>query len=531
MSTVPTPAPGATPASAQTPAFSPVKTTFSARYQFLLVWLAVASVCVVAHFAFSRHIGLYEDDHWIIGTPMCEWNSIDQLLATEKSVLTTFLQGRPLQCAIGFLLAYASTHLGCLPTAFATAGAIWALNIALCLALLWRRYGPLAATTATLVFALLPADTTQPMLHTAFCVHPSVTFLLLSGLAYSRGWRLFSVLLAALSLMTYETCFLPALVWPVLFPDAVRPLWRRCLTHGLALGIVLVAIFFVRVHLGESRAAGAVGDKQAMMKKVRELAITGPKSSGKSFIARPKWVITELKSANGFDRPGPGRWTVLSVMLGCAGATMFALVIARRFGCPSEPIASTPNSSPAEEEPTPNTVASETPAFALARLLVCGAAMVILGYVVALNREPQIVEGRMSSVHIASALGWGVFAAGAFGTLGSILTRLRVGWTLFPLLAAYLCLLVGFHVLVQREYIRGWAAQREFWQEVAVDRDRYPLQLDAVANRDGAAPGMGRSYRLHAPICRPCRLVKSAAGTRCWSPGTGVSELCGVRLE
>jgi hypothetical protein len=95
--------------------------------------------------------------------------------------------------------------------------------------------------------------------------------------------------------------------------------------------------------------------------------------------------------------------------------------------------------------------------------------MVVLGYVAALTREPQIVEGRMSSVHIASELGWGVFAAGVFGAAGCLLTRLRVEWALPPALAAYLCLLAGFHVLVQREYVRAWIAQRDFWHDVAVE--------------------------------------------------------------
>jgi hypothetical protein len=36
-----------------------------------------------------------------------------------------------------------------------------------------------------------------------------------------------------------------------------------------------------------------------------------------------------------------------------------------------------------------------------------------------------------------------------------------------PALGAYLCLLAGFHVGVQREFVRSWAAQGEFWKDVA----------------------------------------------------------------
>ena len=221
---------------------------------FLLVWFAVSAVAVLAHFALSPRMGLYEDDHFLIGTPMCEWGPAN-LKASLKHAFLAYQQGRPLQYGLGYLLTYVGTHAGGLTGAYVLAAAVWVLNAGLCLALLWRGYGAVAATVTALLFVLVPADTTHPLLHTAFYVHTSVALLLLSGNAYARGRTVLSVLFAALTLITYETCFLPALVWPLMFPSPTRSMVRRCLTHGLALGVVLVLGIAVRVQFGEERTA------------------------------------------------------------------------------------------------------------------------------------------------------------------------------------------------------------------------------------------------------------------------------------
>jgi hypothetical protein len=441
------------------------------RRPFVGVWLALSAVIVLAHFALSHRMGLYEDDHCLIGNPMCEWGPAD-LKAGVKGAVAGYAQGRPLCFVFGSVLAYASTHAAGMLGAYALAALIWSGNVGLCLALLWRRFGPVVATCGALVFALLPADTTHPMLHTAFYVHPSVTFLLLSGIAYSRGRPALSVVLAAVTLLTYETCFLPALAWPVLFPDPVRSVWRRGITHALALGLVLALAVFVRMHLGESRVTGTFTDKRAVVQKVKELATVGPRSALKTFRDRPLATARSWKTDAAFRRPGPGRRTVILVALGAGLAALGALVVARRAERPHEPApdpARAPDATPAPDAPGPERAAAVpvTGAAAVGRLMVGGALMVVLGYVAALTREPQVVSGRMSSVHIASALGWGVFFGGVAVGLLRLLTAIRAGCVFAPALGAYLCLLAGFHVGVQREYVRAWVAQGEFWKDVA----------------------------------------------------------------
>lgn len=415
---------------------------------FLLAWAGVSLVAVLSHFAFAPRMGLYEDDHWLIGVPMCEWTSAAQVGSEVKGVWTHFFQGRPMHYGFGFPLSYLGTHAGGVIGAFAVAALVWTVNAGLCLALLWKRFGPFAATAASLAFVLLPADTTHPLLHTAFFVHPSVTCLLLSGIAYSRGRTVLAVLLSAGSLITYETCFLPALVWPILFRDDTHPLWRRCLTHGVLMGAVLGAAVFARMKTGESRVTETMGDKSGIVKKVVELAVVGPKSSFLTFIDRPKWVLKTWRQSAPFSNPGPGRTTTGGVALAAGALALAALLIARRATPPVDA------ANPVPEGPS------------VARLLLSGLLMVVLSYVIALTREPNVVDGRMSSVHIGATAGWAVFCGGAAAGLLALLTRLGAARAAAPLLAAYVCLLAAFHVYVQREYVRSWAAQGEFWRDV-----------------------------------------------------------------
>jgi hypothetical protein len=83
----------------------------------------------------------------------------------------------------------------------------------------------------------------------------------------------------------------------------------------------------------------------------------------------------------------------------------------------------------------------------------------------ALNRNPAVLDGRMSSVHITAALGWALAAGAVMGLALSALPRAgrRALWAVAAL---YLGLLAAYHVTVQRDYVRSWAEQRRFWGEV-----------------------------------------------------------------
>ena len=428
-------------------------TTSNERFgtrRFILVWVAVSAVAWLAHFSLSARMGLYEDDHWLIGAPMCEWKSVADLGHAVERVVVTYTLGRPLQLSLGFVLTYVATHTGGLTAAYALAATVWSLNVGLCLYLLWRPFGATAATAAALLFVLMPADTTQALLHGVFYVHTAVTFLLLSGVAYARGRWSMSALLAGLTLLTYEVCFLPALVWPLLFPASGRSAWRRCLTHWVVMGALLVTALSVRVAVGEDRVSGAMTDKRAMPMKVARLVTIGPRAALVTFVTRPLATVRAWRSASEFTGHGPRRRTVVGLAVVTGLFALTAVAAARR--------------SEAADELAGSAIPTH-----LARLIAAGAVMAVLGYVASVTREPNVVSGRMSSVHIGPTVGWALAFGGVVAAVGRLLARIRAGWALPPLLAAYVTLLAGFHVFVQREYIRAWIAQGEFWQDVAAE--------------------------------------------------------------
>jgi hypothetical protein len=400
--------------------------------RFALAWLAVAVVGFLAHFTLLDGMGLYEDDHCLIGTVMCKPDSRGSYRELKHWAGPSY-QGRPLQYVIGAQLAFRTTRIGGLPLAFLAAAAILAANAGLFLGLVWRPLGPAWATLAALVFVLFPADTSRPMLHVAFFVHPSVTFLLLSGHAYARGRPALSVFAAGLTLVTYETCFPVAAAWPLLFdPPAGRPV-RRALVHGAALAAVLVLAVFARRYMGEWRMAEAMGDKSALAGKVFELVTAGPAAAAGTLVTRP---------ADGLDATA---WTPAALAAAAAGVVMLAAFAATRGGAPAG-----------------------HPGGAYGRAALAGAAMVVLGYAGAVNRDPTCVAGRLSSVHIASTAGWALLVTGLAG-LAARAVAPGDRWVLAPVAAAYLSLLVGFHVSVQRELVRSWDEQREFWRTVMTE--------------------------------------------------------------
>jgi hypothetical protein len=398
----------------------------------------LAGLVWFSHFFWSGKFGLYEDDYVLLEAPMNHWR-LEQVARATVGVWENYLQGRPLHYGFAYWLTYATTKPGgSLGVAYVAAFVIQVLNAWLVLLVARRALGPRLAPLAAAVFALAPAHTTHQFLHACFCVQPSVTFLLLSLLAYQRGWRVLSYLPAALTLLTYETCFLPILLAPFLAAEAPRV--RRVRAHGAVTGAILVAAFAVRAHLGESRVGQELSDRTAAVKKATRLATLGPLTSAEAFVVKPGSAGERLSDPNYFSQDGvkplAGAWAIFA-----ASALGVALLATGTAGPP------TANRSQ------------------LLRVALAGAAMVVISYPTALNRDPTALEGRMSSIHIAALSGWGLLAGALMGLALSALaqTGRRALW---GVVAVYLGVLAAYQVTVQRDYARAWGEQRHFWGEM-----------------------------------------------------------------
>jgi hypothetical protein len=404
----------------------------------LIAPLLLAGLVWFSHFFWSGKFGLYEDDYTCVEPQMNAWK-FRELRANIYEAFAQFIQGRPFLYVFGHTLAYVSTRPGgSLATAYLVAFGVQILNAWLVLLVARRAIGPRFAPVAAVVFALAPADTTQPFLHVCFCVQPSVTMMLLFLLAYQKGWRVLSYPLAALTLLTYETCFLPLLAAP--FLGAEGPRLRRVISHGAVLGVILAVALGFRAHRGEARTKEEFRDKSVAAKKVFRLATTGPATSLGAFATKPAELVHRVCDPGYFRadglRPLAALWAVTAATL-CATLLIATGAVSKGDAVRGQ----------------------------LVRVALAGVAMVALSYPAALNRNPTHTEGRMSSVHIAAAPGWGLVAGAGLALVLPALPRSgrRALWVA---VAAYFGVLAAYHVSVQRDYVRGWAEQRRFWAEI-----------------------------------------------------------------
>lgn len=403
-----------------------------------LAFLFLAGLVWFSCFFWSNKFGMYEDDFILIEVQMNQWRW-PQYSHGIKEAFRQYMQGRPLHFAIGHTLAWLTTQPGgTLGAVYLTAFAVQFVNAWLVLLVARRAIGPRVAPLAAAFFAVAPADTAHQFLHTNLYGNPSVTFMLLSVLAYQSGRRALSYLPAALTLLTYETCFFPLLLTPFLGAEAPRV--RRVLVHGAVMGAILLAAFAVRSKLGESRVSDELADKTVAAKKAFRLATVGPATSAKALVTKPVAAAERLSDPQFFTgdglKPLAGAWAIF------AAAAFAALLLA-----------------------TGTAHTEEIPRAQLLRVALAAVAAVVVSYPVALNRDPTVLEGRMSTIHITGGFGWALLLGALMGLTVSVLPRTgrRALWAAA---AAYLGVLAAYQVAVQRDYARCWGDQRRFWGEV-----------------------------------------------------------------
>jgi hypothetical protein len=446
----------------------------------------LAGLVWFSHFYWSSKFGLYEDDYHYVEPQMNFW-TLRGTLAFAARAFERYSehQGRPLMFLFGPLMAHLSTRPGSLGGAFVLAYGVTVLNARLVLLVARRAVGPRFAPLAAAVFALAPADTTRPFLHVTFYVQPAVTLLLLGLLAYQRGYRLPTYLLGAAALLTYESCFLPLLLAPFLAAEAPRV--RRVVVHGAVMGALLLAALTVRSHLGEARVKEELTDRTVVAKKMVRLGTVGPLTSLEAFALKPAAAVERAGDPNYFRgdglRPLPAVWAILAATI-CGGLLIATGAVSRE----------------------------SVPRAQLLRVALAGAAMIVVAYPGLLNRDPAVLEGRMSSVHIAAGPGWALFAAAALGLALTALPRPGRA-VLWGALAVHLGLLAAYHVTVQRDYVRVWAEQRRFWDDLArlcPDMDEGTVILFPYQGL--ICPGV-EVHHAHADYVIPSRMYVS---TKLW---------------
>src|ERR1700739_4866811 len=170
--------------------------------------------CVVLFSLYVRvaDYGFYEDDYWGI-VPYFK-TPVDEMWNMTISHLRTWPTGRPLNHILPKWFSWLGYHLAGVQGIYFLGFLIHSTNAFLVYLLLRRWLGHWAAVLAGCFFVLLPADTTRIFLLHSAHVHTSLTFLLVALLINRTRYWLLSYPIAGLSLLSYETAFLPFIVFP-----------------------------------------------------------------------------------------------------------------------------------------------------------------------------------------------------------------------------------------------------------------------------------------------------------------------------
>jgi hypothetical protein len=388
-----------------------------------LALVAIAALAWLAQFHHFRDFGLYEDDYWFISEAMGRDPSY--LVDRFVKAFTTLPQGRPFGFFLPDLLSFVGDKFGGLAGIYLVGFLVVTLNTFLCYRLLRTRVPLAPACFGAAVFCLFPADTTKILLTHDFQLQPSLTFALLSALAYAAGRRPLAYVISTGALLSYENGYLALFALPLFAACRWdRAMLRELIRHVLILAGIVVFVVIVRYVFGESRATSSVGDVGAILPPLLGSLVLGPARSLAGMFYGP------LKAVPTWD---------LETIVAAAIALIAVAVLLLRA-------------------PRPRLAVPEA-----LRIAGSGAVMLVIAYALAFTHfPPNALVGRGTSVHLGATLGMAVFATGIAWVLLSLRPRVAAA-----VLAAYVALAVGYYVTIERDFVRSWQLQRAFWQQVA----------------------------------------------------------------
>jgi hypothetical protein len=397
-------------------------------YVLIIVLIAISRFCMMGDF------GLYEDDWAFSGDAIT--NDFDQNLGRVTSAFKTFWQGRPLHMFFLTLIPALAGKSGSLKALYVVGFFILCANACLLYRLLCRLTNqPLVPAIVTFFFCVYPADTTFNYLQHLFGLQTSLLLILLAFHCYLSSQTVFPYLLAALSLLTYESVFFIFFMAPFLINKNDK---RNTINHVLKTFLVLAIYIIVRKSFGEERVADL--DVIHTLMKLTYQTFVGPFVSLLTFGLRPLQILPELRLIG------------LISLLALSTTFFFTFLFLGQ-------IANTENHKNKEVR---NESLEE-----LKKLLLIGVGMIFLSYPTAIILSVYDISGRASRVHFVAAIG----ASLIIGCLWILLLHIvpnKKAWkkVIILLISLHLALLALFCIQVQNYYGLSWNYQKAFWSDV-----------------------------------------------------------------
>ncbi len=428
-----------------------------------LALAVVALVTALAHFLLVGGFGLYEDDLFLIGSPLAHPNGA--YLFEQLDRFVSWPEGRPLHGYVAAVLTIVASRLGGIAGLWWLAWGILVANAWLFQRLLRRRLPGRMALLAALFLTLAPSDTARPMMHVVYVVQASLTFVLVAALLHGRGRTTLACVLAVIALLTYETFFPLCVLAPVFARDERMRSRRAWLRHLATVAACLAFVLAARVLTREARVLTTLAPT-ALGGTLATLAghlVAGPALGLGLSIYRP---LRELANADA---------TYAVVVVAVAAVCATALVMQQWL-----------------EDHAPGAPDADVRAPDIATMrerLTLGGALLVLGYVLSFTRPIGLTEGRMSTVHSAGTLGLAVIVATLLDrALASAATQ-RARRGALAGVSLYLGLLAGPQLLVQQDYVRDWSLAARFWTRALVLLADLGPNTQVVVERDGLSLG------------------------------------------
>jgi hypothetical protein len=381
----------------------------------------------IAHFYLAPSFGLYEDDYAVV-SPAFSWEAGD-FFRQLVGVFRDWPGGRPLTFFLPPLMGGVGEEIGGLTGIYVLAFAVVACNACLFYALLRRIGLESAAIVGGVAICLFPADTTHSFLTHALELQTSLLFLLVASLAYVSGRRVLAYVIAPLSLITYESPFMIFFAVPLLTRFWNRALVVELARHAAILIGVIVLVLTIRFYLAEDGLAAIATEPWQVARRIGASIVIGPAVTLVSFAFAPAEVV----------RSGSRELLAVSLLTLPIFAYCVDVVVRSRL----------------------------IDSRCLLRCVITGLVMLGLAYTVSFTHYPPVDRaGRLTSVHLAAAMGAALLFTCAFA---AVLLRVRSSTLRIPVtlvLAAYLSLLTAYRFEIQQDFSRAWSNQRTFWQQV-----------------------------------------------------------------
>ena len=390
--------------------------------------LVLACVVLFSHYVRVADYGFYEDDYWGI-VPYFK-TSFNELWNLTVWHLQHWVTGRPLNHILPRWFSWLGYHLAGVQGIYFLGFLVHFTNAFLVYLLLRRWLGNWAAVLAGCLFVLLPIDTTRIFLLHSAHIHTALTFLLVALLvSQTRLWWT-SYPIAGLSLLSYETAFLPFIVFPLFFVDARKRI-SRWLLHLAGCATVLAVVFSIRLSLGDSRATSVISDKGEILWRMVSSLWIGPETCLR--------ILAKAALAAPHGQPP------FAFLFGAL--VILLLVVLPRL------INEQPGTEPVDRPRIVN-------------VFLAGLASWIFAYALTLVNYPPTQEtGRLTSTHVAAVFGLtcAIAATAAY-------VRSFKGFSLRTVVTVSMSLGIGWLTLysfrIQSGFADAWTQERLFWQQV-----------------------------------------------------------------